>query len=100
MSKRPQFVQAVFDLYKMSEKEAYDLGYRLGNGFKLNKVVSFGYKNQSHCEWTKQHDGIGSSYKAGCGDYYQMFNFGDVRGNGFEYCPYCGMEIIGGDDDI
>lgn len=102
MSKRPQFVRAVFDLHKMSSQELYDLGKQLGSGFTENKVVTFGYKDQSHCEWTKDPNCVfGSRYKVGCDDFYQNFDFGDVRGNGFEYCPYCGMSIeeVGENDD-
>ena len=103
MSKRPPFVRAVFDLSKMTNNEVLALGEQLGAYFKDNKVVSFGYKGQSHCDWTKEQDGMfGSRYKAGCCDNYQVFNFGNVHGNDFEYYPYCGMQIIeiGGDDDI
>ncbi|GEM_PF-1602619 len=102
MSKRPPFVRAVFDLEKMSNAELFALGEQLGSYFKDNKVVTFGYKDQSHCEWTKDPDCVfGSRYKVGCDDFYQNFDFGDVRGNGFEYCPYCGMDIeeVGENDD-
>ena len=102
-NKQPQFVRAVFDLHKMSVQEVYDLGKQLCSGFTDNKVISFGYKDQSHCEWTKELYGMfGSRYKVSCCDNYQVFNFGNVYGNDFEYCPYCGMGIIeiGGDNDI
>ena len=104
MSKRPPFVRAVFDLSKMTNNEVLALGEQLGAYFKDNKVVSFGYKGQSHCDWIKDPDCVfGSRYKVGCDDFYQNFDFGDVHGNGFEYCPYCGMGIVevnGEGDDI
>lgn len=98
MSKRPQFVRAVFDLHKMSSQEVYDLGKQLGSGFTDNKVVNFGYKDQSHCEW--KYNDFHDYFATSCGQAH-VFMSDDVKENNYEYCPYCGMSIIeiGGDDD-
>lgn len=90
MSKRPPFVRAVFDLSKMTNNEVLALGEQLGAYFKDNKVVSFGYKGQSHCEW--KYDDCEDYFSTSCGQAHVFMSDG-IKENNYEYCPYCGMVI-------
>ena len=47
-------------------------------------------KSKEKCYWTEDSDG---NWETSCGN---MFNFidGNPEDNEFQYCPYCGKEII------
>jgi len=44
----------------------------------------------SKCIWTEQYQG--EYWETACGQAF-FFDTGEVKENGFIFCPYCGQEI-------
>lgn len=45
------------------------------------------------CAWNDQIEKLEGGYQTSCGHVF-YFDSGDVGENGFDWCPYCGNQII------
>lgn len=79
--------------------------------FKLNHVFTditdirirldqYGLKETKHGEWSLNiDDWFGDCYKcSACGEEF-ILNEGNPKDNGYNYCPNCGADMRGGDND-
>lgn len=89
---KPPYMRVTYATQKFTDKEWDELGDKVIDDLKKDKVVQLGYRNQIICQWIEEDDRFTTRYQTDCGN-VQFFNFGNVFGNDFNYCPFCGGDI-------
>lgn len=92
MRDKPPYVKVIYSTPRANQQEFEDFMGKLIEDLKNEKAVSLGYRNQVWCQWTEQDDRFSTRYETSCGNSH-VFTFGNVFGNDFKYCPYCGCDI-------
>lgn len=88
----PRYMKVTYDFEQLTEEELNKIGDKVLEDFDKDKVIKFSFHTDVFCQWTEKADRFSTRYETSCG-HTQFFNFGNVNGNDFNYCPFCGADI-------